>query len=429
MELKKLKPRKLNRIAEDLVRTGVKVYRYRVDVLDPSLAKQLSEDTQALDEVRKDKNAARENLEAAVEKLDATLCRAGGKFYPHRGWSENVEMLLVGAFLVIGIRTFFFQPFIIPTNSMYPSFNGMTYVNYIVSSAESSETEKGSDQKNPPPIAFRIFRKLLFGATNIKVVAEADGEVHLRAKRVTGRKWFIFPTPKIEFKLEVGSIIHRFQVPVDFHNITNVLEESGIAEVHKGYGGSLHVQNMNRSVKKGETILNFEILSGDALFVDRMSYHFRKPQVGDPFVFETDLVKSNSPEIFSILSDTDPGKYYIKRLVGKGGDELRVDKPVLYRNGNRITGAYAFEKNASADPETWVMNPRVPMYPGYSYGSRILKQPTDKVRIPLNHYFAMGDNSPNSSDSRVWGFVPKNAVIGRAVFIYYPFTKRWGISR
>ena len=53
MELKKLKPSKLNRIAEDLVRTGVKVYRYRVDVLDPSLAKQLSEDTQALDEVRR----------------------------------------------------------------------------------------------------------------------------------------------------------------------------------------------------------------------------------------------------------------------------------------------------------------------------------------------------------------------------------------
>ena len=168
--------------------------------------------------------------------------------------------------------------------------------------------------------------------------------------------------------------------------------------------------------------MNFEILSGDALFVDRMSYHFRKPRVGDPFVYETDLVKSNSPEIFSILSDTDPGKYYIKRLVGKGGDELRVDKPVLYRNGNRITGAYAFEMNASADPEAWVMNPRVPMYPGYSYGSRILKQPTDKVRIPLNHYFAMGDNRDRSRDSRFLddvGYIPRQNLIGRAEFLFF----------
>jgi len=41
----------------------------------------------------------------------------------------------------------------------------------------------------------------------------------------------------------------------------------------------------------------------------------------------------------------------------------------------------------------------------------------------------MGDNSGNSSDGRVWGFVPEKDVIGRPLFIYYPFTRRWGVAR
>ena len=116
-----------------------------------------------------------------------------------------------------------------------------------------------------------------------------------------------------------------------------------------------------------------------------------------------------------------PGKYYIKRLVGKGGDTLEIDGSRLIRNGESITGTDAFELNAG----------RVGNYPGYvhsGYG-RFLRRPGDTVDIPEDYYFAMGDNSPNSSDSRTWGFVPKEAVIGRAVLIYYPFTKRWGISK
>ena len=46
----------------------------------------------------------------------------------------------------------------------------------------------------------------------------------------------------------------------------------------------------------------------------------------------------------------------------------------------------------------------------------------------LNGYFAMGDNSTDSLDGRAWGFVPENEIIGRALLVYYPFTKRWGLS-
>ena len=50
-------------------------------------------------------------------------------------------------------------------------------------------------------------------------------------------------------------------------------------------------------------------------------------------------------------------------------------------------------------------------------------------RCPSDGFFAMGDNSGNSADGRYWGFVPAADVIGRPLFIYYPFTRRWGPAR
>ena len=111
----------------------------------------------------------------------------------------------------------------------------------------------------------------------------------------------------------------------------------------------------------------------------------------------------------------------MKRCVGNGGDILELDKTTLIRNSKPISGADAFNKNAG----------RIGKYLGYVYSGygKFLRQEGDSVTIPKQHYFAMGDNSPNSSDSRTWGFVPKQAIIGKAVVIYYPFTKRWGLSR
>jgi signal peptidase I len=51
-----------------------------------------------------------------------------------------------------------------------------------------------------------------------------------------------------------------------------------------------------------------------------------------------------------------------------------------------------------------------------------------QMRVPVDSYVALGDNSANSADSRYWGFVPDRSVIGKALFIYYPFTQRWGVS-
>jgi signal peptidase I len=115
-------------------------------------------------------------------------------------------------------------------------------------------------------------------------------------------------------------------------------------------------------------------------------------------------------------------QYYIKRLVGVPGDKLELKEPALWRNGKPITGAAAFDKNAK----------RKERYPGYRNGQpgqNFLKTASDTVTVPARSYFAMGDNSANSLDSRFWGFVPEKDVVGRPLFIYYPFSRRWGLAQ
>ena len=65
-------------------------------------------------------------------------------------------------------------------------------------------------------------------------------------------------------------------------------------------------------------------------------------------------------------------------------------------------------------------------YGGYINQTLLAESRT--LEIPDNKFVALGDNSANSLDSRYWGFVPDRSVIGKAIFIYYPFTKRWGLA-
>jgi signal peptidase I len=167
-------------------------------------------------------------------------------------------------------------------------------------------------------------------------------------------------------------------------------------------------------VDPGETAFSFDLLTGDQLFVDRFSYHFVRPDVGDPIVFRTDNLEN--------IDRDNRDKYYIKRAVAGPGDTLQIDPPGLLLNGEEPTGAKAFARNRAREGE----------FSGYVYAGSSGNYPLpfadgrDPIQIPEGHYFAMGDNSPNSADSRMWGFVPQTEIVGRAFFIYYPFSHRWG---
>ncbi len=395
-----------------------KVYHFRRDVLTAGQVTELQSRTAELKAQVKEKAGA-EKLKLAIERLEEVLRRTGGAIYPKTALVENVEFFLVAAIVILGIRTYFVQPFKIPTNSMWPTYNGMT-------------PEVWKDPAQAPGPAAKLFRLAAFGARHKEVVAPASGRVRIELnrgtgrldyKRVPGRTWLIFPARDKEYTFYIGDTPAKLQVPEDFNFDWAFRDATGLGgnaliehidQAEARRTGTLWV-NLDQPAIAGKPIISFDILTGDQLFVDRISYHFMRPQVGQGFVFRTDHIKS------PYMVDRDTGQqieqYYIKRLVGVPGDTLEVKEPVLYRNGQPITGADAFDKNAH----------RAERYPGY--GAIGLLEAGQTVTVPPEKYFAMGDNSADSADGRYWGYVPAKDVVGRPLFVYFPFTRHWGPAK
>jgi signal peptidase I len=74
------------------------------------------------------------------------------------------------------------------------------------------------------------------------------------------------------------------------------------------------------------------------------------------------------------------------------------------------------------------MSAKLP-YRGYALGRDYVARPADVYTVPEHRYFAMGDNSYNSYDSRYWGPVPEENLVGRGLLVYWPFNRHWGIIR
>lgn len=400
--------KKSRKQAKELLQMASKVYHYRRDVISTAQLAELEEAVKAVESACTDETA--ESLQSAMETLDTLLREIGGKIYPKTFWSDNLEVLLVAAILVIGVRTFFFQPFIIPTNSMYPTYNGMTYRVY----AEEDASASGLPRKISNKITLGAKHKSLTaknaGRLLIPIAGKGpNGNLVFSGKQVPGRKWLFFPAVFNEYIFYVGKQAHTLRVPGEFDMNSLLLETfvSNDAKIVPLSGSPSGVAlDTGRYLEVGDTITRFDINLGDALFVDRISYHFKRPKVGDPFVFRT-------REISKELGD----KYYIKRLAGTAGETLEIRDGALFADGELRDEADAFVLNAEKSGE----------YEGYvNFGLLAAER---ELAIPNNSFVALGDNSDNSKDSRSWGFVPDKSVIGKAIFIYYPFTNHWGVAK
>lgn len=422
--------RKTRRLASDWLELAEKIFNYRRDVLAPADSAALNASAAEVRRLLAEK-ADTARLKLGIDALEAVLRRAGGPHYPKSGMVENVEFFLVAAIVILGLRAFFVQPFKIPTNSMWPSYYGMTGQVYAAKADE------------PGPAA-RALGFVAAGASARRVDAPATGEILLPVpetgarrgiigyQEVRDRTWLVIPTKVREYTLIVGQTPVKVRVPLDYDMDTTLRDAFfpgdkrplneifteqrvlGGALVGESAGGRVWLMRTGKTVRAGERALSFDILTGDNLFVDRVSYHFVRPEVGQGFVFRTDNIRHpemRTPDGRQLQS------YYIKRLVGLPGDKLRVDGHTLIRNGEPITGADAFAKNAGQTEN----------YVGY----RALGNLAGGVEltVPEGQYMALGDNSANSADSRVWGGVPLADAVGRPLFIYYPFTKRWGPAR
>jgi signal peptidase I len=404
-----------------------KVYHFRRDLLSQGEVQELTGRATELRRRLKEMADAAE-LKLGIERLEEVLRRTGGSFYPKSGWAENVEFFLVAAIVILGIRTYFVQPFKIPTNSMWPSYYGMTAEVFV----------RPVDE---PGLAMKAVRFLAFGAVHHQAPAPGSGEVAVaffadsRGNPVSpaytekqGRKWFVLPAPVREYAFAVDGQVVKLEVPADF-DFSRLLSETLQArqkagdlfrakpQVHRTPEGApasgdprIKWVDLGYKVKTGEPVVSFDILTGDQLFVDRVSYHFVRPSVGDGFVFRT----RNLQELHRLMPGAPRDQYYIKRLVGLPGDRLSIRDFTLYRNGQPIEGSDAFASNAS----------RKNKYPGYRDEGRF--SGGAEVEVPGDAYMALGDNSANSLDGRFWGGVPEKDVVGRPLWIYYPFTRRWG---
>jgi signal peptidase I len=422
--------KKIRASATQWLELAEKVFNFRRDQLTTAESAELQKCTEDL-RIKINQRIETGKLKLSVEALEPVLLRTGGKIYPKSELTEWVEFFLVAGIVLIGIRTYFVSPFQIPTNSMWPSYYGMTDNIYHTPQAN-------------PGLVGKAFNFLTLGAVHHDVIAPSSGEVEMDFSgsvplftKKSGRKWLVFPADLMEYTFYVNGTPVTLDVPEDFDFRKTIIDaffngdeaaflqrlgnesdraEQVIDQIDPDHAVRGLRIDLGKTVQAGAPVLSFDVRAGDMLFVDRFSYHFVRPKVGSGFVFRTDIIPGLQDG--TVSADT----YFIKRLVGVPGDTLEIREPVLYRNGQPITGAASFEKEFK----------QIDGYPGYrnrapnDFNQIYLTKPGDTVTVPPASYFACGDNSSNSRDSRYWGFVPAAAVVGRPLFVYYPFTRRWG---
>lgn len=185
--------------------------------------------------------------------------------------------------------------------------------------------------------------------------------------------------------------------------------------------------------------------NGDLILVNKFQYGVRLP------VVDKKIVELGSPrrgDVVVFRYPVDPGIDYIKRVVGLPGDVVQYQNKVLTVNGEQVhterTGDYfepdrggyvaRFTEKLGDVEHSILLNPRaaqnfmaISAYPHQDQ----CKYLSSGVRctVPEGHYFMMGDNRDNSLDSRYWGFVPDDYIVGRAFFIWMNFSEFSRIGR
>ena len=371
--------------------------------------------TLALNQLR-DVIAAGENIGKIRIKMDE-LDFAANKWlkpYPHALWRENVEVLLVAIAVAMAIRTFFLQPFKIPTGSMQPTLYGVTSKNFL-----PHEGLRG-DPKFKAPTGWERVKEWFEGISYVHVVAQADGPIESVSKMKT---FLIF---NIRQSLMIGGVEHVMWFPPDYG------EQNLAMRANLDPGRVYH---------QGEDVVNIKVSAGDHLFVDRLTYNFRKPQRGDIIVFATAGIPEDRRAPWRVPDD----QFYIKRLVGLGGETLALAQdyevvgapqsvdgsvPVghLVVNGQPLSASTPHFENLYSFSGVPPGTKTIPYHENQYYGHAMIYglSPGREFQVATNHFFVMGDNTMNSLDSRFWGDFPNDSVIGKSFFIYWPITKRFG---
>ena len=164
------------------------------------------------------------------------------------------------------------------------------------------------------------------------------------------------------------------------------------------------------------------LLIGDHVFVNREQFAPRTKWIG-PLLPYRDIKRG---DIVVFLSPAEPGLYVVKRIMGIPGDRLHLRDGVVYRNGQKLNESYVLHKGPLFYDPYRDNFPAVPASDAYNVLTSWQLQMRnyiegDDIVVPKDSYFGMGDNRDVSLDSRFWGFIPKENVIGRPMFVYWSF--------
>jgi len=353
------------------------------------------------------------------------------KPYPHATTRENVEVLLVALGVAMAIRTFFVQPFKIPTGSMQPTLYGVTSLpdfSPIYNQIREGLTDKPKIQAEMSaqldsvkiPAGWQRVKDWIHGISYVHLVAQNDGELQAVNPPI---KFLIF---NLKQTIVIGGVEQTIWFPPDYGEQT-LVARAALFPRNNFFPGHYY--------RKGDDVVKLQVNAGDHLFVDRLTYNFRKPQRGEIIVFETAGIPGDMRERYNIPAD----EFYIKRLVALPGEHVQIgnDRHLII-NGRRLDAATPhFENVYGFDPDK---QPHESQFSGHVNGTVAQTYNLYPYLAPLfpdaetvftnadDSYMVMGDNTCNSSDSRTWGSFPTKYVIGKSLFVYWPITERFGIG-
>jgi len=340
-----------------------------------------------------------DSLEDMQKKVNECSRAYGGLFPPKKyGWiREYLDIFAVAVAVAFGIRGLFLQPFKIPTSSMQPTLFGIHYI---------------AKKDNVTPMLGKfsfIFDYIIFSCERAKLKIKQDGMLEAdgayNAFRQSTRYGFFTYT-----SFNVGGV--NYSLPGAWPKVS---EYSGLWKNFDSVGESAEKVHY----EEGQELCDGWLSSGDHLFVDRFSHLLLGLKRGDIVVFNTEKINYQGRALAK------KGYYYIKRLVGLPGDTLRIINKTIYV---RPKGENSFKKITEFSSKFEKIYSNKGGYHGHWNKPLENDLSEDGFKVPEDSYFMMGDNSDNSLDSRYWGTVPRKNIVGKALFIFWPVSRRWGLT-
>ena len=310
---------------------------------------------------------------------------------------EWLDILVVSISVAMAFRAYFYEPFNIPTGSMQPTLYG--------NHSESCSPSQATKWDTTP---LRWVKWLATGKIYECFTAPFSGTIQFQQTN-TGH-----------YDMRVVNEVTRkissqMLVPTDVLHPT----ETGDGPYRQVSFQLPNGLRPGEPVRAGQVLWSGYVATGDFLFVNRWLWNFRHPRRGDVMIFST----TGIPKL-------QQGTHYIKRMTGTPNETLAIRDGHLLVDGvqpmepRRIAQIQKHEK--WHEKEYPYAGYQVSGRPEYSTPGRTLAAEGDEVKLGPDEYYACGDNSPSSYDSRYWGPVPARNLRGIAGGVFWPFTHRWG---